>query len=599
MIGRRLLLLFMLTIGILIPDARSQGSKNYRLIVTFADKDSNFHPPALQLQLQFADKTSCLSYINALPSLLGTKGYPAASVDSMMIGESSAAIKLFLGKQYQWIRLSPGVIEKKALTESGFMEKHFAGKLLNMQQLQLVQQRVLLFYERNGYPFAEVFLDSIHLDENKMEAVLGSRKGPLYHIDSIRVMGKAKISNRFLQRYLNIPKGSIYNRDKLEQVSTRILELPYVQEMQHNNITMLGTGSILNLYLAPKRSSQANFLVGFLPANGQTGKLQLTADVNLNLKNALSAGETILVNWQQLQVKSPRLNLGYQQPYIFNSAFGIDFNFNLFKKDSTFLQLNAQLGLQYIVSAHQTGKVFMLWQNSFLLGTGVDTNQVIATKRLPPNIDVSAVNLGVDYEWNRTDYRLNPRTGNEFMLTASAGLKNVKKNSDILNIKDPSFNYASLYDSVKSKSYQFRIKLSAAHYFPIGKQAAVKTAVHAGIFNSQQIFRNELFQIGGYRLMRGFDEESIYATQYAVLTAEYRYRLALNSYLFGFVDGGWAKAKYQAVNRTNTFLGTGLGLAFETKFGLLNISYAIGKRDDVTFNIREASKIHFGYINYF
>ena len=84
-----------------------------------------------------------------------------------------------------------------------------------------------------------------------------------------------------------------------------------------------------------------------------------------------------------------------------------------------------------------------------------------------------------------------------------------------------------------------------------------------------------------------------------VITAECRYRLALNSFLFGFVDGGWAKNKYQLVDVKNTFIGSGLGLQFETKFGLLNISYAIGKRDDVKFSIRESSKIHFGYINYF
>jgi outer membrane translocation and assembly module TamA len=82
-------------------------------------------------------------------------------------------------------------------------------------------------------------------------------------------------------------------------------------------------------------------------------------------------------------------------------------------------------------------------------------------------------------------------------------------------------------------------------------------------------------------------------------TVEYRYRLSLNSNLFGFVDIGWAKNKYQSVNVNNNFIGTGLGLLFETKFGLLNLSYAIGKRNDVKFNIREASKIHFGYINYF
>ena len=219
-------------------------------------------------------------------------------------------------------------------------------------------------------------------------------------------MGKVKISKNFLQHYLNIPNGGIYNKDRLQQVSKRILELPYLQEVQPNDITMLGAGSVLNLYLAPKKSSQFNFLLGVLPEANQASKFQLTADVNLNLKNALNNGETILLNWQQLQKKSPRLNLGYQQPYIFNSKFGVDFLFDLFKKDSSFLQVNGQLGLQYIVSANQSGKVFMQWQNSFLLANGVDTNLVKATKQLPPNIDVSAVNFGVDYEWVKTDYRL-------------------------------------------------------------------------------------------------------------------------------------------------------------------------------------------------
>jgi outer membrane protein assembly factor BamA len=442
-------------------------------------------------------------------------------------------------------------------------------------------------------------LDSIRLEEDKINAMLKVTKGPLYHIDSIRVFGKAKISKNFLNHYLGIPKGGLYNKEKLEQVSKRILELPYLQEMQPSDISMLGTGSVLNLYLAPKKSSQFNFLIGVLPAANQGSKFQLTADVNLNLKNALNGGESILLNWQQLQKKSPRLNLGYQKPYIFSSNFGFDFAFDLFKKDSTFLQVNGQLGLQYLLSANQAGKFFVQWQNSFLLANGVDTNQVKATKKLPVNIDVSTASFGMDYEWIKTDYRLNPRSGNEIKITASAGIKNLKRNNDILSIKDPLFNYASLYDSLKERSYQFRIKLMAAHYFPLRKQTAFKTAINAGIYNSQSIFRNELFQIGGYRLLRGFDEESIYATAYGVATAEYRIRVSLNSYFFGFADGGMVKNKYQNVNLNNTFVSAGLGMALETKLGLLNISYAIGKRDDIKFNIREASKIHFGYVNYF
>jgi hypothetical protein len=35
--------------------------------------------------------------------------------------------------------------------------------------------------------------------------LLKVNKGPLYHIDSIRLYGKVKISKNFLNHYLNIP----------------------------------------------------------------------------------------------------------------------------------------------------------------------------------------------------------------------------------------------------------------------------------------------------------------------------------------------------------------------------------------------------------
>ncbi len=41
-----------------------------------------------------------------------------------------------------------------------------------------------------------------------------------------------------------------------------------------------------------------------------------------------------------------------------------------------------------------------------------------------------------------------------------------------------------------------------------------------------------------------------------------------------------------------------LGMAFETKAGIFNISYAASKEDDQKFNLRQ-SKIHLGYVNYF
>jgi hemolysin activation/secretion protein len=181
------------------------------------------------------------------------------------------------------------------------------------------------------------------------------------------------------------------------------------------------------------------------------------------------------------------------------------------------------------------------------------------------------------------------------------GTKKIKKNNEVLELKDPgdpSFNFGTLYDTTKLKTYQLRIRVSATKYFPLGKQSAIKTALNAGIFQSGNVFRNELFQIGGYKLLRGFDEESQYLSQFVIATTEYHYLVGQNSYFYVLADGGWGRNNSQNNKINYTYIGTGVGLAFETKAGIFNLAWAVGKRDDTQFNLRQ-SKIHFGFVNYF
>ena len=590
---------FLITVLACLP-ARSQN--HFPLHYYFVDKDSSFKPAQLGLVQEFANQNLCLDYAYKLPSLLQSKGFVTASVDSLYFDSTHAAAWVFTGQAYQWLNLVADSADRSLLSSAGWNTRNFHHKNLDFDKLQQGQEKIMDWLEDNGYPFGKVELDSIRLDSGAVSGKLKITRGPLYKIDSIRVYGKAKISKYFLQRYLGIPNGSAYQKSKLSGISNRILELPYLKEVQPWDLTMLGTGSLLNLYLDPKKSSQINALVGFLPNNSQTegNKLLLTGEVNVNLKNALGGGETIGVNWQQLQVKSPRLNLLYQQPYIFHSPFGVDFAFDLYKKDSSYLNLNFVIGLQYAVSTRQTGRLFFQSFHTNLLT--VDTNYVKTNKALPPFIDVSSTNLGIDYNLFATDYRFNPRKGNEASVLGSIGLRNIKENSTILaltadNVGRP-FNFASLYDTVKLKTYLIKLKVVAAHYFKLSKQSTLKLAGNGGLMQSEQIFNNEVFQIGGYRLMRGFDEESIYATQYIVGTLEYRYLIGLNSYLFAFTDLGWAKNSAYASEQQHSYLGNGLGIAFETKAGIINLSYAVGKRNDTNFSFRQ-SKIHIGFISLF
>ncbi len=586
----------------LLLTIRASGQQNYLLLIRAVDKDSAFITSQLALPASFVSRAACTEFVYRLPSLLQAKGYVTSSVDSLHFDSSFARLQLFVGEKYYWAQLDASRVDASLLEAVGWRERLFINKPMDFAQVTIWQDKILNYLENNGHPFARVYLDSLQLNNEQVKAQLIVDKGQPYKIDSIRVYGDAKISNEYLQRYLGISNGSSYNKEKLQRISRKMSELTWVQEENPSTLTLLGGGSVLNMYLKQKKSSQVNLLVGFLPNNDQLSskKMLITGEANINLRNAFGAGETIGLNWQQLQVKSPRLHLIYQHPFLFNSPIGLDFAFDMFRKDSTFVNVNLQLGAQYMVNQNQSGKLFI--QRFQTIVNGVNTAFVIENHRLPDEADMSSTNMGIDYEFNNTNYRLNPRKGNEIRVITSVGIKKLKKNNEIMMLEDPNdpgFDFGTLYDTTKLKTYQFRVRATLAKYFPVGKQSTVKTAINAGLFESGNIFKNELFQIGGYKLLRGFDEESQYLSQFVLGTVEYRVLAGqANSYFYLLFDGGWGRNRSQNIHVDYTYFGTGLGLAIETKAGIFNLAWAVGKRNDTEFSLRQ-SKLHFGFLNYF
>jgi outer membrane protein assembly factor BamA len=589
---------------LLLSNIIGSSQNTFKIYLRGVDKDSATVVTKTGLQTSFTSRSACEEYINRIPDYLQSLGYVTASIDSLSYDLEFARLLLYTGEQFRWASIDTRLVESSLLNVAGWQQKIFENKPMNFSQVRAYEEKMLSHLENTGYPFARVFLDSLQLDKDKVSAILKLNKGPLYKIDSIRIYGNAKISNNYLQRYLDLPNGSIYSKEKLLHIKKKLGELTYIEEAQPSSLTMLGTGSVLNLYLKQKKSSQVNILVGFLPNNDQLSskKLLLTGEANILLRNALGSGETIGLNWQQIQVKSPRLNLIYQHPYFLKTPVGLDFSFDMFRKDSTFLNVNFQLGARYLLNNSQSGKLFIQRTQSIVNQGGINGPLIIQSRKLPNVADVSSFNVGIDYDQNKTDYRLNPSKGYEFQVTTSVGTKKQEKNNEILELKDPndpSYDFDDLYDTVKLKTYQFRLKAYGAKYFPLGGQRnTIKTAINAGIFQSGNIYRNELFQLGGYKLLRGFDEESQYLSQYAIATVEYHYLVGQNSYFYVLADGGWGRNVTQNAGLNYTYFGTGLGLAFETKAGIFNLAWAVGKRNDTQLNLRQ-SKIHVGFLNYF
>ena len=135
-------------------------------------------------------------------------------------------------------------------------------------------------------------------------------------------------------------------------------------------------------------------------------------------------------------------------------------------------------------------------------------------------------------------------------------------------------------------------------FWQLHRKTTLLTGIKGKAIYAEKVFFNEQFRIGGNKLLRGFDEESIFTPWYAFTTFEFRYLFLKNSYLFAFYDQAVVKdARY-----TNTVvdfpLGFGAGVSLETKIGVFAIHYALGRQYRNNIDFRN-SKIHVGYVNYF
>ena len=568
------------------------------------DKDSLFF---VKNQPDFprhvADSATLLPILRGVILGLHKQAFLESSFDFITKKDSLLSVKLHLGNRYEWAKIRNGNVSAAFLEQVGFREKLFDNKPLVYTDIAAIQESLLTYAENNGYPFAQIWLDSITIEKSQVSAALMMTTGDVFTVDTVKTEGTARISSRFLQNYLGLKKGSFYNRAKMLQVSTRISELPFLTERTKPTLNFREDRTVqLNLLLDNKKASRWDFLVGVQPnttANGSQ-KFAITFNGNADFQNLLGLGERIMANFENLRPQSPRLNLKLTYPYILNLPFGFDGAFDLYKRDSTYIETHINLGGLFMMGGNDYVKIF--WDRYKSNNLIINALDIINTKKLPATADISTHTFGLELSKQKLDYRFNPRRGWSAILRGSAGLRQVLKNSDILNLKDFSdttFNFSQLYDTVSLRNFQYSVGTKSAFYLPILKRSVVKVGIQAGfIFTATPISHNEQYRIGGNRLLRGFDEESIFATRYAVGTLEYRLLIGRNSYLYTFADWGYVQDWTRTTRRNDTPLGFGAGITFETKVGLFGFTLAAGRQQGNPIDLRN-TKTHFGYISLF
>ncbi|MDF2435766.1 MAG: hypothetical protein K0Q95_142 [Bacteroidota bacterium] len=557
-------------------------AQNYELSVRSVGDEALLKK--IKYQETFPSKLARDKELRSILSTCYDNAYLTASYDSIVVDSLKAIAYLNFGAQYKWATLKNGNVDEGVLSEIGFREKLYNNRPLKYKEVKRIRERIVRYYENNGFPFAEVHLDSVIINGDRISAMLFMEKNNEVKIDSVVIRGNAKIAPVYIYNYLGIKPGSRYDESKLEKVNTRLRELPFVTLKKTASVTFTNKQNKLILNLEKKRASQFDGIVGILPDN-VTGKILFTGDVRLKLQNGLGRGELIDLNWRRLQTQTQDLNARIVYPFILRTPFGIDYNFKLYKKDTTFIDLNQNIGIQYMLSGGNYLKLFYNNITSTLLSTaGLEFVTV-----LPPYADVKTNMYGIGLKYEKLDYRLNPRKGFFILMNAGAGSKVIKKNARINPV---------VYEKLNLNSTQYRSNIELSFFIPVGQRNTIKISDQSAFIYGETTFQNELFRIGGLKTLRGFDEESIFASSFTVLSLEYRFILEQNSYLYVFGDQAFYENRSVNQYVNDHPFGFGAGISFETKAGIFSINYALGKQFNNPIELR-SGKIHFGIVNYF
>lgn len=554
------------------------------------------------LTLVWADTVGTEGALSEMMERFRAEGYLTASADQVKWRDSQLQAKVTPGEIYSWAEIDDSEIDDFLLDKANINVRRQSGKKIIPAELIRLENKLIEAANSNGHPFPKVFLDSVQIEGNGIRAKLQLAPGPLFTFGPVRLINPVNISSKYLQQYLGIPIGSLYDQDKIEEIINRIKELPFLETIKNPTVSFVGKKAVVNLFLRPKKASRWDAILGYLPRNNSANPdenekdlftLSLLADAN----NQLGLGEKMYFKFEQLQPQRQEMEIKLSYPYAFGLPFGATGDFSIYRRDSLFTDINSELGIQYLFSGNNFIKVF--WENRITNLGKVDSTQVLIRKELPDQLDTRNALFGIEWQQSKLNYRFNPRSGWAVKLRSGFGLKNIRENNMVLELERDGFSPRMLYDSLNQQSYQIRLQGELEYYIPIGTASTVKTSIRSGVIVAESdIFRNEQYRIGGNQLLRGFDEDTFNASTYVITTLEYRILLSTNSALFAFGDLGYIEDVSVQSKKYDLPIGIGAGITFETKVGIFGFSLAVGRQRDFAFDLRRV-KTHFGYVSLF
>lgn len=505
-----------------------------------------------------------------------------ASADSLVCRCDTCIMFVHLGPRFSHAGICPEPSLSNALAQAGLPQR----RQLTARQYLTMRPQILQYFEDSGYPFAQLVLDSVDLSGGQIRAQLRCDMGDRWHVGRIDFSDTAGAHRAFLYNQMNISPGDVYSQTYIDAIEDRLGQLDFAEPAGAPAVAFDVPGQA-SLYV-PVRKLRANSfdgILGFAPNGSENEKLIVTGNVKLELHNALRQGEELRLEWAKLDEFSQNAQVEAGARYLFGTRIGCNAGLWIKKQDTSLMHTRMLGQISYYFKGNTSAGANFKQIQSRLISAAAYDSVAQRIKMLESKIQLA----GLSWRIAKSDRRINPRKGHILQLDASSGTKRYRQTKGVPD---------SVYAPYAGTSEVLELGYAAELYVPLAKPLVLMLGSTGQWLYAPQLFSNELYRIGGAKSLRGFNEQSIYASAYTIGTAELRLLFDRMSNIYVFYNQAYCRNRSVHVDTRDQPLGFGLGLSVASRNSTFTISYAVGSQygNPILFS---AGKIHFGLINRF
>ena len=342
---------------------------------------------------------------------------------------------------------------------------------------------IVNLFEEKGHAFGKY-----SIAQNSDTTLVHLNPGQIYYFGSIKYIGSTKTKKRILQKIIDIKPYSTFNKQSLLDAEANIIITPFLSLNSKINLARHPYKHIIYPIIDLK-DTKGSSIDGFM---GYSEQNSLTGSATILLANIMGTGRQLDFNFNSSHNES-YLQLHFIEPWLFNYNLNLSLDF-----ESNFIK--------HSESYWQTGfTIQQVWSKTVQLAYGLSLKTL-----LRDSISIRQWQQDLKAEYQSKHYLL---AEPEQKVSAQFSFHNNEEFSTVLTHVE--------YSQVLNVTRHF-ILLNASN---------------AGrLWNRNQFFISDLFQIGGHRSIRGMEFQQYRATDYFYNKLSFGYYFKPRLYLHLLCD---------------------------------------------------------------